>query len=120
MNSNNYDWKIMETKFDLKTIEANKNTINPNEIINLIKRLPESEHHIFEYGGVNYVTTEWLVGNFCGRSFSGDTFESAAKKMIDYLYRHINHDSLVGKIVTQSGFPDLKKVEDFCAQSDEE
>jgi hypothetical protein len=37
MNSNNYDWKIMETKFDLKTIEANKNTINPNEIINLKK-----------------------------------------------------------------------------------
>lgn len=36
------------------------------------------------------------------------------EEMIDYLYRHIGHDSMVGRSVTESGFPDLKRVEAYC------
>jgi len=89
-------------------------------ILGLIERLPESEHHIYKYpyaGGINFdynVTNEFLVGSFAGRGFSGTSYEDAANQLIDYLYEHLNHNSMVGKIVTESGFPDLNKVYNYC------
>jgi hypothetical protein len=89
------------------------------EIIDLVKRLPDSELHIYELSGEHHITQEWLCGNFAGRGFSGDTLEDAASKMIEYLYRHIGHNSMVGDSVTNSGFPDLKKVERYCRRFEE-
>jgi hypothetical protein len=97
----------------MKTNEI-KERIKPIEIIELIKRLPDSENHIFEENGKYYITNEWLVGCFAGRSFEGYTLEEAAEKMIDYLYSNVNFNSLVGQDVKFSGFPDLKKVEEYC------
>jgi len=34
--------------------------------------------------------------------------------MIDYLYDHLTHQSLVGRCVRESGFPDIKKVYQYC------
>ena len=91
-----------------------ENKITPKEIIELIKSLPDSDSHIFENNGEVIVTNEWICGTFAGRGFSGETKEEAAQQLIDYLYRHIGHNSMVGATVTISGFPDLEKVKRYC------
>ena len=89
--------------------------IAPNEIIDLVESLPEADKHIYqEYDDKQCITQEWLCGNFAGRGFTGDTIEEAAEKMIQYLYDHIGHKSMVGASVTDSGFPDLKQVKSYC------
>ena len=88
--------------------------VTTTEIINLIESLPVSEWHIHEYCGRQYVTQEWLCGSLAGFAFEGETTEEAATKLIDYLYEHIGHDSMVGQTVTASGFPDLEKVKAYC------
>ena len=90
--------------------------VTTTEIINLIESLPESEWHIYasEYCGRQYVTQEWLCGPLTGYAFEGGTTEEAAAKLIEYLYEHIGHDSMVGQTVTASGFPDLEKVKAYC------
>lgn len=92
----------------------NKERIKPIEIIELVKRLPDAEKHIFEENGKHYITNEWFVGSFIGRSFEGDTLEEAAEKMIDYFYSNVKFNSLIGQDIKFSGFPDLKKVEEYC------
>jgi len=91
-----------------------KDRVKPTEIIELVRRLHDADKHIFEENGKYCITDEWLVGCLAGRSFEGDTLEEAAEKMIDYLYSNMNFNSLVGQDVKFSGFPDLKKVEEFC------
>lgn len=86
------------------------------EMLTLIKRLPDSESHIHIccIDGKHCVTNEFLAGAFGGRSFEGDTHEEAAEQLIDYLYKHIDHNSMVGRSVTESGFPDLDRVYEYC------
>jgi len=88
--------------------------ITPTEIIDLVKSLPDADKHIHQEYDCQCITQEWLCGNFAGRGFVGDTIEEAAEKMIQYLYDHIGHKSMVGDSVTNSGFPDLKQVENYC------
>jgi len=88
--------------------------ITANEILELIRSLPDADDHIYFFNGHWNVTNEWLCGTFCGRGFSAKKIEVAAEMLIDYLYRHIGHDSMVGREVTASGFPDLKKVKEYC------
>ena len=88
--------------------------VTANEIIELVKRLPNADSHIHEWAGKQCITTEWLVGNFAGCSFEYYTLERSADEMIKYLYEHLGHNSMVGNIVTKSGFPDLKAVERYC------
>lgn len=92
------------------------NHIKSENLIELIESLPDSDDHIFYDTDEKqwYVTSEWLCGSFAGRGFTGTTKEEAASELIKYLYEHINHDSMVGRIVTDSGFPDLKKVKNYC------
>ena len=52
--------------------------------------------------------------------FEADKLEDAAQEMIEYLYKHIGHESMVGRCVTDSGFPDLKKVEQYCTRLEAE
>jgi len=86
------------------------------EMLDLIKKLPKSEEHIHicPLYGAHCVTSEFFAGNFAGISFEANSFEEAAEMLIDYMYRHIDHDSLVGNIVAESGFPDLNKVYEYC------
>lgn len=94
-----------------------KKEITPQEMIELIRKLPDTDEHIFKHNNKYYVTDEWLIGSFAGSSFSGNTLEEAAEELIKYLHRHIGHNSIVGNHVTRSGFPDLKKVRRYCALS---
>lgn len=86
------------------------------QILELINRLPDSDKHIHicPIDGKYCVTNEFFAGAFAGRSFEGDTYEEAAEQLIDYMYKHIGHESIVGKAVTESGFPDLNKVYEYC------
>ena len=92
----------------------------PKEIIELVRRLSDAESHIYEWNGKQCITQEWLCGNFAGHLFEADKLEDAAQEMIEYLYKHIGHESMVGKSVTDSGFPDLKKVEQYCTRLEAE
>lgn len=88
--------------------------VTSEDIIELIRKLPDSDKHIFYEDYEWYITTEWLVGGFAGRSFWSKSINESSEQLIDYLYRHINHDSMVGRIVSSSGFPDLEKVYKYC------
>jgi len=91
--------------------------VTPIQILELIKRLPDSEKHIFKCPrniGIHCVTNEWFAGNFAGRSFESESYEDSAQELIDYMYQHIGHDSMVGRSVSGSGFPDLAKVFEYC------
>ena len=96
-----------------------KTRVTPQQIIELVEKLPDADQHIHIFEHKYYITQEWLVGNFAGRAFEGDTLEEATQKLIDYLYEHIGHDSIVGNAVTRSGFPNLNKVERYCTPVEE-
>ena len=97
-----------------------KTTVTPKQIIELVNKLPDAEKHIYMQDGKHHITQEWLVGAFAGRSFEGDTLEDAAQKLIDYLYQHLGHYSVVGSEVRESGFPNLVSVERYCTPVVEE
>lgn len=99
---------------DISNMEPLKERVTAKEIIDLVQSIPDSGEHIYEWEGEQRITQEWLCGNFAGRGFGGKTIEEAAEKMIDYLYRHIGHKSMVGDAVTGSGFPNLNKVRAYC------
>lgn len=88
--------------------------VTAKEIIELVKRLPDADLHIHNERETPSITNEWLCGAFAGRGFTAITLEEAAEQLIEYLYQHIGHNSMVGRSVTDSGFPDLKKVEKYC------
>lgn len=88
--------------------------VTTNQIIDLINSLPESDMHIYEDDGQFTVTSEWLVGSFAGRGFDANTLNEAVEQLIDYLYEHINHQSIVGRVVTNSGFPNMDNVASYC------
>lgn len=71
---------------------------------------------IFVDEGQFVVTTEWLVGVFAGVGFKDKKLTHALEEMCAYLNRHIGYNSLVGKIVTQCGWPDLEKVEQYLSK----
>ncbi|MGB4328191.1 MAG: hypothetical protein WBJ36_04870 [Tenuifilum sp.] len=102
---------------NIKTME---NKVTPNQIIELINSLPDSEKHIFIENGKYWVTQEWLCGAFAGRAFVNEILEDAVQEMIDYLYKHIGHDSMVGNSVTKSGFPNLERVKQYCTPVESE
>ena len=97
-----------------------KKEITPQEMIELIRKLPDADEHIFKHNNKYYVTDEWLVGSFAGSSFSGNTLEEAAEELIKYLHRHIGHNSMVGTTVTKSGWPNLEKVKEYLKPIEEE
>ena len=75
------------------------------EMLDLIKRLPDSKSHIHIccITGKHCVTNEFFAGAFAGRAFEGNTYEEAAEQLIDYMYAHIGHDSIVGRAVIENG-----------------
>ena len=97
-----------------------KTRVTPQQIIELVEKLPDAGKHIYTEDGKHYITQEWLVGAFAGRAFEGDTLEDATQNLIDYLYEHIGHKSVVGNEVTKSGFPNLNSVERYCTPVVEE
>lgn len=96
--------------------------ITPKEILNLIRRLPGTEDQIIEsneyHSEKSSVSTEWFAGTFAGRCFVDDTIEGAAQQLIDYMYRHVGHKSIVGHIVREIGFPDVEMMYERLTESE--
>lgn len=109
--------KTFETKINLKSkiMKTNKRPTSI-EMLNLIKKLPDAENHIHicPINGKQCVTSEFFAGTFAGRAFDAETLEKATEQLIDYMYEHIGHDSIVGKFITESGFPDMNKLYEYC------
>lgn len=104
-------------------MEDNKQPIvTPAQILDLIRSLPDSDLHIHESSNeLVCVTNEWLVGSFCGRGFEDTTEEGATKRLIEYLDREaLTPFTMVGKIVIDSGWPNLEKVKTYCGLKHEE
>ena len=87
--------------------------VTSKELIDLINKLPDSDSHIFENNGRWHVTQEWLCGSFAGVSFGARTVESSANMLIDYLYRHIGLDSIVGRYVSSPSTCEYEKVNKY-------
>ncbi|MEM6817237.1 MAG: hypothetical protein AAF578_00465 [Pseudomonadota bacterium] len=63
-------------------------------------------------------SNEWLCGTFAGRVLPGNTEEAATRALIEYFDKHKGHDSLVGRVVDESGWPNLSRVAKYIS-SDE-
>lgn len=111
--------KVIGNIYDNKELLKTKIIITPKKIIELIESLPDSEKHIFEDDGEIIVTSDWLCGSFAGRGFSAKTKEDAAQQLINYLDEHIGHNSMVGRVVDESGWPDLDRVKEYCTVDEE-
>ena len=61
-----------------------KTKVTPQQIIEMVEKLPNADQHIHFEDGKHYITQEWLVGTFAGRAFEGDTLEEATQKLIDH------------------------------------
>ncbi len=84
------------------------------EVIELIESEKYPEQWISqEKDGQWWITSEWLVGVFAARAFVADSKEKAAQQLIEYFDRHIGHDSLVGIMVRESGWPSVLSVKRF-------
>ena len=92
-----------------KDKQESKN-VRADDLLCFIESLPNSNKWIFFSDKKWHVTNEWLCGTFAGRAFPADTKEKAVMRLIDYLNRHVGHNSVVGQFVTDSGWPDLQKV----------
>ena len=88
------------------------------KLIHLMEFLPDSDKHIFfdDVDNVWVATNEFLCGSFAGRSFSAKTKIDAVKMLLAYFDGHIGHDSVVGKCVTKSGWPNLELVRKYCTE----
>lgn len=65
-----------------------------------------------------HITSGWLVDCFSEREFISDKLDTAVDEMIEYFNRHIGHESIVGEIVRESGWPDIEKVKAYLASED--
>lgn len=61
------------------------------------------------------VSDEWLVGTLVGAAFIADTEDDAIKRMCDYFDENANNQSIVGDIITNSGWPNLDDVENYLS-----
>ncbi len=96
------------------------NVVSPSDrrerverLVMFLDTLPDIAEYRYTDDDGYHVTQEWLCGTFAGREFIGETPENAAEQLLDYLDRHIGHDSMVGQSVTESGWPDLEKVKSY-------
>ena len=96
------------------------NIDNPTELIKFIKTNFPHDDYISKKDGEWTVTDEWLVGTFAGMGFVGKTTEEATQLLIEYLNKHIRHESIVGEIVTKSGWPNANTVEAYIQTRDVE
>ena len=101
-----------------ETKKSAKDGVNSIDWLAFIKALPESEDYVYQDEDGCWVTQEWLCGTFAGHGFVDETFEAACAQMVEYLNRHIGHDSVVGNTVTASGWPNQKMVREYLNAND--
>ena len=89
-----------------------------DSVVMFLDSLPDINEYRWQEDEKYHLTQEWLCGTFAGRGFVGTSYEDCTKQMIEYLDRHLNHESMVGKSVTESGWPDLGRVKNYVSADD--
>jgi hypothetical protein len=79
-------------------------------LVMFMESLPDASDFLHFDDGEWWATNEFICGGFCGRAFTDKTKEGAVAKLIGYFDAHVNHESMVGKSVTDSGWPNLESV----------
>ena len=97
------------TKLDTST----KLSGRVDSVVMFLDSLPDINEYRWQEGEEYHLTQEWLCGTFAGMGFIGTSYEDCTKQMIEYLDRHVNHESMVGRSVTESGWPDLERVKNY-------
>ncbi len=82
-------------------------------LVRFLNTLPDGADFVYQEDGEWWATNEWLCGTFAGRGFTDATKEGAVCQLMDYFDKHINHASMVGSSVTESGWPDLDRVKAY-------
>lgn len=82
-------------------------------LVMFIESLPDASDFLHFDDGEWCATNEFICGGFCGRAFTDKTKECAVAKLIEYLDAHVNHESMVGTSVTESGWPNLESVKQY-------
>ena len=90
--------------------------MNNINLLELIVRFDKDSVFFCEVDQMYYVTSEFLVGSFAGRAFASYNLDQALTELNQYLIDHINHDSMVGNIVTKSCYPDRHKTYIFLKE----
>lgn len=93
------------------------NTMDIEEFKDFLKTIPNIDDYFWKEEGGYCLTTEWLCGTFVGRGFVADTEEAVLSQLIGYLNNHVGHESMVGRIVTKSGWPNLNLVKYYLKES---
>lgn len=94
--------------------------IHTNDVENIINQLPEKDYYLYYHEDAWWVTNEWLCGTFAGRAFQSDTKEGAIQELIEYFNNHKGHESIVGRCVDDSGWPNVELVTRYVMKSYEE
>ena len=84
-----------------------------DSVVMFLDSLPDIKEYRWREGKEFHLTQEWLCGTFAGRGFVGTSYEDCTKQMVEYLDRHVGHESTVGRSVTESGWPDLGRVKNY-------
>lgn len=93
--------------------EANEEMSQAGRLVMFIETLPDSKEVLYKDGGEWCATNEWLCGSFAGRGFISDTKNGAVSRLIEYFDMHVGHDSIAGRCVTDSGWPNLDSVKNY-------
>lgn len=82
-----------------------------------IEALPDGEKSLYVDDGCWWACTDWLVGGFAGRAQTHCQKHFAVRQMAEYLDAHKGHDSVVGRAVDASGWPNLAAVQRYLTQA---
>ena len=82
-------------------------------VVMFLDSLPDISEYRWQEEDEYHLTQEWLCGTFAGRGFIGKSHKDCTEQMIEYLDKHIGHESMVGRSVTESGWPDLERVKNY-------
>ncbi len=84
-----------------------------DSVVMFLDSLPDINEYRWQEDDEYHLTQEWLCGTFAGRGFIGASYKDCTEQMIEYLDRHVGHESMVGRSVTESGWPDLGRVKNY-------
>ena len=82
-------------------------------LVVFLESLPDINEYMYQDEEGWHVTNEWLCGTFAGQGFFSETKNGAVEQLMNYLDRHIRHKSMVGHVITESGWPNLDSVKNY-------
>ena len=107
----------------LAFLYENETAIDIKTLLGIIRSEKNSDMYFYRDMNNQYVvTSEWLVGGFAGRSFTGYTEEEALRELCVYFNRELESgkDSLVKRVLVDFGWPNLMEVMNYISERNHE